>query len=456
MSPPRPLVIGVLDAGPAMQWAERLAGVSERIQLRPAPIGWRELRPWLASTDPDLVAASGECASFALLARLRLAGWGVVMPVPTGRRLAGRWRRLGVLGVPCEEPADAADRCVAGLARLGGVPGAGLSGGPPVSVVTTVRDEAANVDRLLADVIAQLRADDEFVVVDGGSRDATMAQLARRAAGEPRLRVLAAPGTNISAGRNHGIRAARHDVIACTDAGCVPDAGWLEALRRPFAEAERPGLVAGVPRVVGVTALERAQALACYPHPAEARRSSALVRLHGLLFGVRFDPALPFARSLAFTRQAWERAGGFPERLGWVEDGVFGRQIAAAGLACLLAAEATVSWQQRGSWSQTARMYHRYGIGAAESGDRMLVARDLVRVVAYVGGLGMLLVRPRRAALVLGAGGGLYLSLPVRRAVREQAGAAATLAIPVALATKDLGKVSGAVSVLARRWGAAK
>lgn len=316
---------------------------------------------------------------------------------------------------------------------------------PPVSVIATVLDERDAIDRLLEIVTAQLGSEDELVVVDGGSRDGTFERLREYARRDARVRALRAPGSNIAAGRNVAVAASRHDLIACTDAGCAPVPHWLAELTRPFAQRDPPGLAAGVPRVRAHGSLERAQSLACYADAHEACHPTLLVRMYGRLFGGVFDPSLPFARSLAFTRQAWRDAGGFPERLRWVEDGAFGRAVAARH-RCVLAAGAAVEWEQRGSVGATFKMYYQYGIGAAASGDRQLQGRDGLRMVAYLAVGPMLASRDRRlAALALGAGM-TYYSLPLLRAVRYRAGVRTALCIPLALAIKDLGKIAGATS----------
>ncbi|HEV2765010.1 MAG TPA: glycosyltransferase, partial [Pyrinomonadaceae bacterium] len=50
-----------------------------------------------------------------------------------------------------------------------------------VSLVVPVRDEAETIDELLSSIAAQTRPPDEVLIVDGGSRDDTVARV--RAAG---------------------------------------------------------------------------------------------------------------------------------------------------------------------------------------------------------------------------------------------------------------------------------
>jgi glycosyltransferase involved in cell wall biosynthesis len=314
-----------------------------------------------------------------------------------------------------------------------------------VTVVVTVLNEIATVDDLVRAVTAQLQPDDELVIADGGSADGTAARIEGWARRDGRVRMVSAPGTNISGGRNAAITAARNRVIVCTDAGCRPVDGWLDALRLPFAEESAPDLVTGVPRVVAETPFQWAQALACYPNPDEARRPSWLVRTYGRYLGQVMRADLPFARSLAFTVDAWKDVGGFPEDLGWVEDGAFGRAVARAH-RCVIAADAEVGWVQRQSVSSTYRMYFRYGIGHAASGDVMLQCRDLARVAAYGFGLGAVASRDRRWLGAALAGSALYCSLPLARVVRYRQGWVVGALVPPAMALKDIAQAHGSVA----------
>lgn len=365
------------------------------------------------------------------------------------RRRGGRAARNALLAHPDAETCAA--RLAAVLSEAARRPGAALTGGPPLSVVTTVLNEREAVGHLLASLAPQLGDEDEIVVVDGGSTDGTADVLEGWSGRDPRVRSVSSPGANISAGRNAGIAAARHHIVACTDAGCEPSPGWLDALRRPFAEKEAADLVAGVYRVSARTPFEHAVAAADYPVPEEARRPGPLVRAYGRFLGRTFDPTLPTGRSVAFTREAWRAAGGFPERLETAEDVTFGRAVAGAGGRCVLSADAEVSWEQRRSVAASARMYQRYGYGDGLSGDRLLIVRNMARLAAYGGGAALWVRGGPRTRAAIVAGTAAYLSLPVARARKRPRPLLTIALVPAALALKDIAKAAGCLRGLASR-----
>ena len=142
---------------------------------------------------------------------------------------------------------------------------------------------------------------------------------------------------------------------------------------------------------------------------------------------------------------SFERYGVDGEDLGWVEDGAFGRAVARAH-RCVIAADAEVGWVQRQSVSSTYRMYFRYGIGHAASGDVMLQCRDLARVAAYGFGLGAVVSRDRRWLGATIAGSALYFSLPLARVVRYRQGWVVGALVPPAMALKDIAQAHGSVA----------
>jgi glycosyltransferase involved in cell wall biosynthesis len=220
----------------------------------------------------------------------------------------------------------------------------------PVTVIATVRNEAAEIDALLDSLLRGSRIPDEIVIADGGSTDNTYERLRTRAAEDPRVRTLLAPG-NRSVGRNAAVRAARHALIACTDAGVEVDPEWLEWLIRPFENDPGVDVVAGFYRPVGATRFECAAGVVSAPNLSEIDLA-------------RF---LPSTRSVAFRRAAFELVGGFDESLSHNEDTPFALALKREGRKFAFAPEAIVRWHPRGDLRAFMHQHRRFGTGDGES-----------------------------------------------------------------------------------------
>jgi hypothetical protein len=179
-----------------------------------------------------------------------------------------------------------------------------------------------------------------------------------------------------------------------------------------------------------------------YPVPEEARHPGPWTRGYCRLFGRGLDATMPTGRSVAFSRSAWQDAGGFPEHLRTAEDVLFGRAVVGAGHRAVLASSAEVGWEQRPTPRQTTAMYFRYGEGGGRSGDPRLVGRDMARACAYTLGLAAVATGPR-ARFAAATAFTAYVSLPLARAVRRHHWAALPL-VPFAAAVRDLAKAAGA------------
>ncbi len=303
----------------------------------------------------------------------------------------------------------------------------------PVSVILTVLNEGEAVRGVLESLCAQTRRADEVVIADGGSRDQTVTILGEYASRLP-LRIISAPGSNISQGRNAAIRAAQSDLLAVTDAGvrCRPD--WLERLTAPFADPEvmaAAGFFCSAPQTV----LETAMGATVLP---EARD------IHPATY-------LPSSRSVAFRREAWEAAGGYPEWLDFSEDVIFDLALKRKFGPFRFVPEALVDFRPRGSLRALAHQYFQYARGDGKA--NLFPRQHAIRYLTYLVVAPLLIYAAVTVSpwlWLLGAVAGLaYLRLPLRRlwpklrAMSALDRAKATLYLPLIRLTGDLAKMAG-------------
>ncbi len=301
----------------------------------------------------------------------------------------------------------------------------------PVSLVFTVLNESASLPDLLESICAQTIQPDEVVVVDGGSTDGTV-DIVHRFGKELPLRLAVEPGCTIAAGRNRAIAAARHDIVAVTDAGVRLGPHWLERIIAPLVAGEADvvsGFFSSAPRSV----FELALGATTLPEATE----------------IDPDRFLPSSRSVAFLRSAWQRAGGYPEWLDYGEDLVFDLKLRAAGCRFAWAPEAIVHFRPRPDLPAFFRQYYRYARGDGKA--NLWPRRHAVRYSAYgvlvaAGLLGRTAVWPWPLLLVAGAA---YLRRPLLRLLPRLAGrtprdcVAALALLPVLRATGDIAKMAG-------------
>ncbi|MFI5348843.1 MAG: glycosyltransferase family 2 protein [Elusimicrobiota bacterium] len=92
-----------------------------------------------------------------------------------------------------------------------------------VSVVIPTYNRARLVGSAIESVLAQNYANIEILVVDDGSKDDTVAMMARIYGGNPKVRFLPKANGGVSSARNLGIRESRGEFVAFLDA----DDAWL-------------------------------------------------------------------------------------------------------------------------------------------------------------------------------------------------------------------------------------
>ena len=302
------------------------------------------------------------------------------------------------------------------------------------SLIATVFNEADSLPRLLSSLAGQSRRPDEVVIADGGSTDGTLAILEKHAAAGPlSIKIISAPGSNISQGRNAAINAAAGPIIAATDAGVRLEHDWLEKLVAP--------IEAG-----GATA-------AGFFHPDPHTPFEVAMSATVLPTAEEIDPEnfLPSSRSVAFLKESWAAVGGYPEWLDYCEDLIFDFYLRQRHGAFPFAPDAVVHFRPRGSLRSFFTQYYRYARGDGKAD--LWRKRHAIRYGAYL--LGVPLIgwlstqRSPWFATWLLLGGVAYTWRPVQRlramgaslAPRDRA--RALVMIPIIRLVGDAAKMIG-------------
>lgn len=233
-----------------------------------------------------------------------------------------------------------------------------------VSVIATVKNEGESLSRMLDSLYRQSRPPDEVVICDGGSSDNTSDILNQYTSILP-LKIVAAPGSNISQGRNRAIASAKGPIIAVTDAGVILDSDWLRQLTYPFDQL-------GAKTVAGWFEAD--------PYSEFEVVMGATV-LPGLS-DINEDRFLPSSRSAAFLKSEWEAVGGYPEWLDYSEDLIFDLALFERNGPFHFAPKAVVYFQPRKSLQDFARQYYRYARGDGKA--NLWPKRHAVRYLTYL------------------------------------------------------------------------
>ncbi len=229
---------------------------------------------------------------------------------------------------------------------------------------------------LLEALRTQTHQPGEVIVVDGGSTDGTVELIRQFQRQQPKfpLQVWQKKG-NRSVGRNYALAKAKNKLVAITDAGCVPDAHWLEELATKQRQAQAP-VVAG------------------YYRGAPRNNFEAAVVPYALVMPerVRADNFLPATRSMLLTKQIWQKAGKFNEKLSDNEDYAFAKKLEGMRVKMAFAPKAVVAWQPPADWRLFYRMIFRFARGDIQAG--ILRPKVILIFWRYLAGLALLFFLP--------------------------------------------------------------
>ena len=201
---------------------------------------------------------------------------------------------------------------------------------PSVSVVVPVYGDGPGLDGCVAALLGQEGMSDgvELIVVDNGSDP----PVSDRWAGRVRLITETSPGSY--AARDRGVRSSSSDVLAFTDADCVPSPGWLSAGLAALEQAAPPAIVTGRLRL---TMTDRPSVAECF----EARYAFPQDAYLAEGFGVTANLFVP--------RHVYDEVGGFDVSLRSGGDRDFCLRARSVGVRLTLSEEAYVDHPARAS-----------------------------------------------------------------------------------------------------------
>lgn len=220
-----------------------------------------------------------------------------------------------------------------------------------LSLVITIFNEESTLDLLLTAIKKQTKQISELIIVDGGSTDQSWKILKtyqQQKFFKNKLKIYQKSG-NRSIGRNLAIKKTTNELIAITDAGCIPNKDWLEKLVKRHHQTQTP-VVAG------------------YYYGLAKNSFQQAVIPYVLVMPDKIDANfLPATRSMLISKQTWQEVGGFNEQLNHNEDYAFAKELEKRKIKMAIAKEAQVAWLPRKNLWSFMVMIYRFALGDAEA-----------------------------------------------------------------------------------------
>lgn len=239
-----------------------------------------------------------------------------------------------------------------------------------ITFVTTVLNEEKNIKYLLSSLLNQSRKPDEVIIVDGGSKDATVRIIKgfisniRSENFKKRFKLIVKKG-NRSVGRNEGISKSQNEIVVLSDSGCVLDRNWVENIEKPFRNKDTE-VVAGYSKGLPLSSFMK-----------------SLVP-YVLVMPDRVDPKsfLPSGRSMAIRKSTWKKNGGFPIEYSNNEDYVFANRLKKRGIKIVFRKNAVVYWIPRKNIVEAFSMFLKFAFGDSQAG--ILRSKVILILLRYI------------------------------------------------------------------------
>jgi len=215
---------------------------------------------------------------------------------------------------------------------------------PMISVIIPAYNARENLKACLDALEQQTvpRKQYEIIVVNDGPVDTKVKATVDRYA----VTFLSQLRRGAAAARNLGAERAQGEILLFTDADCVPEHNWIEAMTAPFADQE----------VVGVCGVVR------------TRQTALIPRFIQLEYDYRYrniarHPRIDFINTgtAGYRKHIFMQSGGFKEDLLGAEDAELSFRLASAGHKMLFAPRAVVYHQHPESILEYARRKYHYG-----------------------------------------------------------------------------------------------
>ena len=255
-----------------------------------------------------------------------------------------------------------------------------------ISLITTLYNEAENILNFLESYREQTKYADEFIIVDGGSSDDTAEIIKKYADENIKLKIkviidktcskkyISAP---IAKGRNIAIENSKYDYIAVTDAGCVLDKNWLKEIVEPF-EDENVSIVSGWYEANVINDFQKVYKEIYLP----------------TIETLNLDTFLPSSRSIAFTKECWQKVGGYPLSSMTAEDTKFDLLLKELDCVFKFNPRAIVYWNCPLNYREAIQKSEYYAKG--DGTHRLFFGSFLLRLPLLVFPLNILLSKQKR------------------------------------------------------------
>lgn len=214
---------------------------------------------------------------------------------------------------------------------------------PYVSVVVPAYNEHFNIANCIEALLAQDYPADqlEIIIVDNNSTDDTADIVRKYPVTLLHERDIQTP----AASRNRGIRHAQGEIVAFTDADCIPEPDWLSHMVAPFSDPQ----VVGVAGVLIPTAGEGL--ISEFMAAAKPMRNE---EFEGVWYVI--------TANLACRREALLAAGLFQPRLFTAEDIDMGFRLQINGYGRIVGApQGVVKHPFANTWEELWERFRRYG-----------------------------------------------------------------------------------------------